>query len=176
MAIQDLRKNRNDGPSARGAAFSSTLYCVAVRPIPSHAAFLGTFAPLRRASESPMAMACLRLFTVLPLLPLLSVPFFFLCIARSTAFVAPLPYRAIPPLLSKPASPVEQVTCGSSLLPPDLSPQRLATSLDRFRGEVNVSVPGYFSGRTRDIPHHRSALIFDRVKRLQEAVVETLRI
>lgn len=61
------------------------------------------------------------------------------------------------------------------LLPSNLSPQRLATSLDPFRGEVTLSLPGYFSGRTGDISHHRSALIFDRVKKLQEAVVETLR-
>lgn len=48
--------------------------------------FLGTFAPLLRASESPIAIACLRLFTVLPLRPLLSVPLFFSCIARFTFF------------------------------------------------------------------------------------------
>src|SRR5437764_431854 len=34
----------------------------------------GTFAPALRASERPMAMACLRLFTALPDLPLFSVP------------------------------------------------------------------------------------------------------
>jgi hypothetical protein len=48
--------------------------------------FLGTFAPLFRASESPIAIACLRLFTFLPLRPLLSVPVFFSCIARFTFF------------------------------------------------------------------------------------------
>ena len=34
----------------------------------------GTFAPDLRASESPMAMACLRLFTFLPERPLFKVP------------------------------------------------------------------------------------------------------
>ena len=32
--------------------------------------FFGTLAPFLRASDSPMAMACLRLLTVLPLRPL----------------------------------------------------------------------------------------------------------
>src|SRR4029078_2678743 len=43
-----------------------------------------------------MAMACLRLFTVVPLRPLFSVPRFFLCIARSTSLEADFEYfRAI---------------------------------------------------------------------------------
>jgi predicted outer membrane protein len=48
-------------------------------------------------------MACLRLFTVLPLRPLFSVPRFFLCIARSTSLEADFEYfRAMPrtPILS----------------------------------------------------------------------------
>jgi TnpA family transposase len=36
--------------------------------------FFGTFSPARRASESPMAMACLRLLTFVPDRPLFSVP------------------------------------------------------------------------------------------------------
>jgi len=56
----------------------------------------GTFLPFRRASESPMAIACLRLVTFLPLPPLLSVPRFRLCIAPSTSFEALAEYfRAI---------------------------------------------------------------------------------
>jgi len=35
----------------------------------------GTFWPFSRASLSPMAIACLRLFTVRPERPLFSVPF-----------------------------------------------------------------------------------------------------
>jgi hypothetical protein len=52
----------------------------------------GTFAPCFRASDSPIAIACFRLFTVLPLLPDLSVPFFLRRIALSTRFAAALPY------------------------------------------------------------------------------------
>jgi hypothetical protein len=45
----------------------------------------GTFAPFSRASLRPIAMACLRLVTRRPD-PLLSVPFFFRCIADFTLF------------------------------------------------------------------------------------------
>ena len=58
--------------------------------------FLGTFLPFRLASDRPMAIACFRLFTFLPL-PLFNVPFLRLCIARLTDFLAPLPYLAIMP-------------------------------------------------------------------------------
>jgi hypothetical protein len=54
----------------------------------------GTFAPLSRASLSPMAIACLRLVTFRPEL-LFSVPFFFRRMADSTFFDADLPYFAI---------------------------------------------------------------------------------
>ena len=54
--------------------------------------FFGTFLPLRRASESPMAIACLRLFTFFPLRPLLSVPFLRLRIARLTSLDALFEY------------------------------------------------------------------------------------
>jgi hypothetical protein len=49
------------------------------------AAFFGTFLPLARASESPIAIACLRLFTVLPERPLFKVPALRFFIARSTS-------------------------------------------------------------------------------------------
>jgi hypothetical protein len=61
----------------------------------NHAAFfLGTFAPFLRASERPIAMACLRLFTVPPFPPLpdLSVPLFSRCTALFTDLLAALPY------------------------------------------------------------------------------------
>jgi hypothetical protein len=54
--------------------------------------FLGTLAPLRRASASPIATACLRLFTVFPDRPLFNVPFFRFCIARLTLLDADLLY------------------------------------------------------------------------------------
>src|SRR5690242_14879960 len=58
--------------------------------------FFGTFFPFFRASESPMAMACLRLFTFLPLRPLFSAPFLRRLIALSTSFEALREYlRAI---------------------------------------------------------------------------------
>ena len=44
----------------------------------------GTFFPARRASESPIAIACLRLFTFFPLRPILRRPRLNSCISRST--------------------------------------------------------------------------------------------
>ena len=44
----------------------------------------GTFAPFLRASERPMAIACFRLVTFLPLRPLFNLPRFISCISRST--------------------------------------------------------------------------------------------
>lgn len=58
------------------------------------AAFFGTFLPARRASESPIAIACLRLVTFFPLRPLFNVPFLRSCIARPTFFDAAFEYRA----------------------------------------------------------------------------------
>jgi hypothetical protein len=58
----------------------------------------GTFAPFSRASESPIAIACSRLFTFRPLRPLLSVPFFRRRIALSTRLPAALPYFRLPEL------------------------------------------------------------------------------
>lgn len=51
--------------------------------------FFGTFAPALRASERPMAMACLRLVTFFPLRPLFSVPRFCSRITFSTFLPAP---------------------------------------------------------------------------------------
>jgi hypothetical protein len=60
-----------------------------------YAAFLlGTLAPFFRASERPMAMACLRLFTLPPLPPgpERRVPRFLRRIALATVLLAPLLY------------------------------------------------------------------------------------
>jgi hypothetical protein len=54
-----------------------------------------------------MAMACLRLFTFIPLLPLLRVPRLRLRIARSTSFEAPREYRRAMVLLHPDPSRVE---------------------------------------------------------------------
>src|SRR5499427_9053243 len=59
-------------------------------PAHSYPRFRGTRLPFFRASESPMAMACLRLFTrpPLPPFPLRSLPRFRLRIALSTSWLA----------------------------------------------------------------------------------------
>ena len=61
--------------------------------------FLGTLAPFLRASDRPMAMACLRLVTTPPLPPFpeRSLPRFSLCIAFLTLSLAALPYFAMSP-------------------------------------------------------------------------------
>jgi hypothetical protein len=60
--------------------------------------FLGTLAPFFRASESPMAIACLRLFTVPPFPPLpdFNVPRFLRRRALSTRLLAAFPYLRPP--------------------------------------------------------------------------------
>lgn len=60
--------------------------------------FFGTLAPFLRASERPMAMACLRLFTVPPLPPFpdFKEPFFFRWRALLTDLLADLPYFRLP--------------------------------------------------------------------------------
>jgi hypothetical protein len=52
---------------------------------------LGTFLPSLRASDRPMAIACLRLFTFLPE-PLFSVPVLRSCITFSTFLEVALEY------------------------------------------------------------------------------------
>jgi hypothetical protein len=55
----------------------------------------GTRAPFSRASDRPIAIACFRLVTFVPLRPLLRVPRFRRRIADFTALPAPLLYLAI---------------------------------------------------------------------------------
>jgi hypothetical protein len=52
----------------------------------------GTLLPARRASDRPMAIACLRLRTFRPERPLLSCPRFISCIARRTFWPLALLY------------------------------------------------------------------------------------
>src|SRR5207248_3123742 len=62
--------------------------------------FFGTLAPFLRACDRPIAMACLRLLTFVPDLPLLSLPRLYSCIVFSTFLLAALPYfRAMRTLL-----------------------------------------------------------------------------
>jgi hypothetical protein len=56
------------------------------------AAFFGTFLPSARASERPIAIACLRLLTLRPERPLFKVPALRFFIARSTLADAFLEY------------------------------------------------------------------------------------
>jgi hypothetical protein len=65
------------------------------RPLSLRFGSEGTLPPARRASESPIAIACLRLLTVFPEPPLFSVPRFRSCMAFSTFSAAFLPYRGI---------------------------------------------------------------------------------
>jgi hypothetical protein len=55
---------------------------------PRFAVFFGTLAPAARASERPIAIACLRLLTFRPEPPLRSVPALRFFIARSTVLDA----------------------------------------------------------------------------------------
>jgi len=57
--------------------------------------FFGTLAPSLRASERPIAIACFRLVTFLPLRPLFSCPCFFSCMAFLTLFCDFFEYLAI---------------------------------------------------------------------------------
>jgi hypothetical protein len=72
----------------------------------------GTLAPLRRASLRPIAIACLRLFTVRPD-PLFSVPRFRRRIVDSTFLDADLLYLAMqePPLRSPACKRRDAATC-----------------------------------------------------------------
>src|SRR5262249_61709319 len=63
----------------------------------------GPFPPARRASARPIAIACFRLFAVLPERPDLRVPAFRSCIALRTFDAAFLPYaRAMVGILTVP--------------------------------------------------------------------------
>jgi hypothetical protein len=71
----------------------------------------GTLAPLLRASDTPIAIACFLLLTFFPERPDVSVPCFRSCIARLTLLDAVGPYFrfetfpaiADPPLRQRPA-------------------------------------------------------------------------
>jgi len=56
---------------------------------------LGTLPPAFLASESPIAIACLRLVTFFPERPLVNVPALRSCIAFFTLLCAFLPYLAM---------------------------------------------------------------------------------
>ncbi len=70
----------------------------------NYAAFFlrGTLAPERRASDKPMAIACLRLVTFLPLRPLFNLPLFIAFISRSTDLPAFGLYLRLEDFLARP--------------------------------------------------------------------------
>ena len=81
------RVSRNDGlllrlPFLRGLLFRRFFFD----------AFFGTFLPSARASERPIAIACLRLVTFRPERPLFNVPALRFFITRSTSAEAFLEY------------------------------------------------------------------------------------
>jgi hypothetical protein len=71
--------------SAYRLAFRVLAFFLAFRFL---ALFFGTFAPAARASERPIAIACLRLLTLRPERPLFKVPALRFFIARSTVLDA----------------------------------------------------------------------------------------
>ncbi len=75
----------------------------------------GTFAPAFRASERPIAIACLRLVTFFPERPERSLPLFLSCIARSTFFWALAPYflATSPPLFAELLTPKQDLRRGT---------------------------------------------------------------
>jgi hypothetical protein len=75
--------------------FFAVLWLLLLRLVERFDVFGGTLAPSRRASESPIAIACLREVTFLPERPERSLPCFFSRMDRSTFSDAFLPYLAI---------------------------------------------------------------------------------
>ncbi|MGJ4943162.1 hypothetical protein ACQR1W_21470 [Bradyrhizobium sp. HKCCYLS1011] len=71
--------------------------------------FFGTFCPARRASDRPIAIACLRLLTLRPERPLFNVPAFRFFIARPTFADAPLEYL-------RAARAMKIVSCGTKAM------------------------------------------------------------
>jgi hypothetical protein len=95
ISIEHRRTNRN-------ATLAPTRACLLQRDL-QHRAILrhinfghpypffgagGTFFPAFRASDNPIAIACFRLVTFLPLRPLFKVPSFISCISVSTFLLA----------------------------------------------------------------------------------------
>lgn len=110
--------------------------------------FAGTLPPSRRASDNPMAIACLRLVTFLPEPPLFSVPRFRSCIVFSTFSEAFLPYLLAmqkPPaqFVVQAASPCIQSAItfdGASTVTPR-----------RFTRTSSLYVPGFSCTGTRSV-------------------------
>src|SRR5437762_5537934 len=114
----------------------------------------GTFPPAARASDRPIAIACLRLVTRLPERPLLSVPCFRSCIARSTFFCAFSPYLAIGSLLRRCLAEELQTGGHKSAAVRQRRPRRPGYNFSA-RGETRPmtrAVPGRLGG----VPRHEA--------------------
>lgn len=105
----------------------------------------GTFAPSRRASDRPIAIACLRLVTFFPERPERSPPRFISCIARWTFFPAFLPYL-------RPLRRVANLHLASTR--GDHSPERIPRMPDRPRRAVPV---GWVGSESNALPRASSA-------------------
>jgi hypothetical protein len=91
-------------------------------------------APLFRASESPIAIACFLLLTLRPDLPLLSVPALRFFMARPTFFAAPLEYFRFFAFLA-----ITAILCwivGTSRLELGVRPKVHFFDADRKRGKA----------------------------------------
>jgi hypothetical protein len=106
LRLVGLRDEEEDeGDARRFVLRAELLLPLLVRDLGSE----GTFPPAARASESPIAIACLRLVTFLPERPDFSLPRFISCIARPTFRLAFGPYlRPREPL----DAAIETSSCG----------------------------------------------------------------
>ena len=84
--VTPLRAGWEGGAASFLARRPPTSHLRDFRPLflPRLAVFFGTFCPAALASDNPIAMACLRLFTFRPERPLLKVPLLRFFIARLT--------------------------------------------------------------------------------------------
>ena len=105
-------------------------YLLAFLAVRRPAVFFGTFWPAARASDRPIAIACLRLLTVRPERPLFNVPALRFFIARSTLLEAFLEYlRAMIFLLTR--AELIGMEEDSSRLPLALKRSRYASAFSR---------------------------------------------
>ncbi len=88
---------------------------------------LGTLAPERRASDNPIAIACLRLFALLPARPLFSLPRLYSCIALPTFFFELLLYFGMVAPFGRSVYSREGAVTPRATTPPDLHYGSLTT-------------------------------------------------
>ena len=116
----------------------------------------GTLAPLLRASDRPIAIACFLLLTFFPERPDLSVPCFCLCIARLTLLDAVGPYFRFETFLAIADTPLRQ--CPRRVF--DLCAVRESTRNRAYAGTCSCSLLGIVF--TIHIRRESAAVVFDR--------------